>query len=462
MYTDAQPLDSLEEIQDSQQFQQELLQNSQQEYHTPQHNKNGKRTSDVILEAQNKKKHFDLKEKVSLHDPDELTCIRDYLDFSETDPLVYEYLQKLFCSPYLPTIPDTDLISQWLDNNSKCGLTQVTKVECIHDFVFYFQSRYFAQNVQGAVNNSVALFNPKVNFNVPQFQLLPLKTLNNLGKLKEQFALSYQSETLIGSQFAIELRLLRIIDRITTEINRLISDEEDRKSTFLYFFATLYTKARTEFFKNFNVKKIDWSNRISKSIVTLPKWRKENCEPPKSSINKYVAKSCEIMLRTNCVISAETAKTEFDSWLKSNNHNVPPQTVGPRNFKQASRKFNKHYSNNGPPQVINGGTLNNNNFNNNNHQNNVPIRNQNRYYDTNFRQNNQRNLNRQSTSYNQNTSRNNPRNLDRQSTSANPNTNPNTSRNFNFNFKNANPVESQVVSKPNNTMSKTEAAANIF
>lgn len=145
------------------------------------HNKlKDRREATTNQQSQLKKKlKFELKEKVSLHDPESKTCIKNFLESYDNDPLVSEYVDKLCKNIILPIPPDPDFMAECLSLKGFCGLTQVTKIDCLNDFCFFFQSIYFSHNVQGATDNSVALFNPKVNFNIPQFQLLPKVSLGS-------------------------------------------------------------------------------------------------------------------------------------------------------------------------------------------------------------------------------------------------------------------------------------------
>jgi hypothetical protein len=296
------------------------------------------------LNQQNKKKFknpLDLKERIGILDPDNNTCIGHYIDYYEHDPLVREYVDLLFKSPILPTIPDTKLIDKWLDLNPKCGLTKITKTDSINDFGYYFQSRYFEFHVKEANNEAVALFNPKIYFNIPQFQLMPLKSLDFFNQSKETFVLAYQSEAVSGSEFAIQLRLLRIITRITNDItseaSRLVVDVEERKNTILYHFSRLYTIARLAFIKKFKLKKINWSERTSKCRQTLPQWRKtDEDNPPKTNNNKFMAEACK-QVQDNIEITGSQARENFQNWQKTEKTEDEPSQQ-PRTSKYRKRK----------------------------------------------------------------------------------------------------------------------------
>lgn len=113
------------------------------------------------------------------------------------------------------------------------------------------------------------------------------------------------------------------------------------KRTLLYYFGTLYIKARMEFFKSFKVKKFEWGERDSKVKIVLPKWRQDESDPPKTSVNKYVAKTCAQLLLKNEEITGQQAKIEFQNWLQSNEQNHVTEHKSLRPIKQA-RRFSKN------------------------------------------------------------------------------------------------------------------------
>ncbi len=278
-------------------------------------------------ESKKKKKKVDLKEKLRFNDNEKRTCIHKYVDYYEKDALVKEFVEKLCRNRILPIPPDPDLVEEWIDFPKKCGLTAVTKAQCISDFGFYFQSRYSMHQISEAIKHKIAIFNPRVNLNVSQFQLFPLLSLENCGDLKEDFALQYMAEINEGSEFATQLCLLRILDRIYDEI-KILTEEDDHEKTILYHYGTLYTKSRTAFFKKYNVKKIEWLERKSKVVVSKPFWRKQidRKPPPENRTNKYLASLCDDVLKGKVDFDGASAKKEFNDWLNKDDNNLNDTT----------------------------------------------------------------------------------------------------------------------------------------
>ncbi|CAL8083745.1 unnamed protein product [Orchesella dallaii] len=246
-----------------------------------------------------------------LHDLDQNKelGIWKYLKYYETDKLVQEYLNLLASVKVRPGI---------VDNTKLCDLpvpdydlTINSQTECLNNFFHYFQCRYFARNIKQATEKDICVANPLYRLMIPQFQTLPLGAHKEFFQIKQQFGVALQVSAILATVFNIELFLLRIFNEILTTVKQKTFSVSQRDLDFKYFFLTLYTSARVEFHKLYPVKEIDWSKRVTKARESVPKWRKESTEPPKSTQNRYAQALIKRVTEGKQIISAAAALRDF-------------------------------------------------------------------------------------------------------------------------------------------------------
>jgi hypothetical protein len=212
--------------------------------------------------------------------------------------------------------------------------------------MFYFQSRYFKHNVEKAVEKEISLFNPACRFNIPQFAMLPLKTFEKMTDAKKSLTLSLQIDSLEGTQFANELRFLRIIHSISDFILSKSLEEETAEKNLKYFFGAFYIKCRTEFLKKYPVKNIDWDTKASKLIHTLPKWRKtDDPTPPSTNSNRYATDLINRVKSGKLKISGQEAKDEFENLAKVEKPQNPKPTSSEKKRHPQSSSSNNNFNN---------------------------------------------------------------------------------------------------------------------
>jgi hypothetical protein len=224
--------------------------------------------------------------------------IHKFLSDYDTDVLVKEYVDLLFKYNVLPLIPNHDELEKVLSHTPTFELSSETYIALIKNFMSLFQSKYFQNNVLDASVNGIQLFNPIIKFSIPSFQFLPEKTLNEFTELKKSIAIRYQESAHNGSEFTSELFVLRNVNLIMEYIQVNVHDnvsEELVNQDFLFYFASTYYKARTEFLSVFRVKSIDWTTRTGKVRHLIPKWRKD-CKPPPIEPFNFYAKKIEIRI----------------------------------------------------------------------------------------------------------------------------------------------------------------------
>jgi|SRR5690348_2270549 len=218
-------------------------------------------------------------------------CILDFLDSYSSDVLVREYVTLLLKNKVLPKIPENP--EDYFHTKTNFDLSVEAHDIIINNFMNYFQVDYFQNNVVDAMSRNLALFNPINNFWTPQFHLLPENTLNMITKIKEAYVAQIQNQSLEGSNFSKELILLRIIDRIFSE---LVGPNRNFKF-YSYQFCLHYMKAKCEFLKTYPIKSIDWDKKKTKIVHSKPKWRKEIPLAIPTKFNNHYAKSISVRIK---------------------------------------------------------------------------------------------------------------------------------------------------------------------
>lgn len=142
----------------------------------------------------------------------------------------------------------TDVMKGWLQKKSieiptDLATTIITK------FMDYFQAKYFKNNVDGAVASNKKLFNPKSNFNIPNFKNLPEKVLQKFTTLKQAYVFNIQKEAAQATTFTFQLILLKILKHIKDFIKTRETDLNDQTEQDLieYILPTNYFFALIEF-----------------------------------------------------------------------------------------------------------------------------------------------------------------------------------------------------------------------
>jgi hypothetical protein len=215
--------------------------------------------------------------------------ILGFLSDYDSDPLVREYVDSVLAlEGFCPKIPPLETMETYLDFPAIEQLPAEVAVSVIQNFMSYFQLNYFRHNVGSATANNVTLFNPKCDFYIPQFQLVPQQTLNKIHDSKKDFVIFVQDHALDGAEFTKELLLIRSVKLMKQHFKTKLEHTEDVKEHVKASFASFYIKARMEFQKVFNVKNIDWEKREGKLKLTTPYWRKSDPHnPPTDAYNKY-------------------------------------------------------------------------------------------------------------------------------------------------------------------------------
>lgn len=209
--------------------------------------------------------------------------INDY----QRDPLVKEYFNLLQQVKVKPCVPDPSILQNLPTPNFE--LPKETQIILLNNFTTYFQCRYSALNINGALQHDICLFSPYINFRVPQFEMLPLSYFNETKETKEIFTKAIQTSAVNGLAFTIELILLRTLAEIDKIVKSKSESAEECLQTTQFFYLTFYKAAKENFHQTFKVKQIDWSSKSSRVKEVLPKWRKESGEPPAVKTNRYAS-----------------------------------------------------------------------------------------------------------------------------------------------------------------------------
>jgi hypothetical protein len=255
----------------------------------------------------------DVKTKVKNLENIDKICISDYLDDYDSDILVKTYVDWLLEWKILPVVPEREELDEYIKMKPTSQLPYQCHDFILNNFMNYFQVRYFVNNVEKAKQHKVELFNPRLNFNIPQFQLLPQKKLTEVTDIKQWMIRRVQSAAREGSQFTGEFLLLRIIDNIFNNIRQGTTADGD----FKHHFALHYLKAQLEFVKMYPIKKINWESKASKLIDTVPTWRKaEVQEIPTNYKNYYGRQLTERVKAKTEDLRSETVRADLDKFLE--------------------------------------------------------------------------------------------------------------------------------------------------
>lgn len=205
---------------------------------------------------------------------------------SDDDVLVKEYFETLKIVKVRPCVPDISTLTSLPVPGYE--LPTSIQVTVLNHFTAFFQCRYSALNINDAVNHDVCLFSPFIHFKIPQFELLPKMYYTDSKAAKSAFVQAIQTNAVNGLAFTIELILLRILKEIWNHIITAVENETDQKDNLQYFYLSFFKAAQANFQEKFKVKSIDWTKRESRVKDGLPKWRKQNANPPIIKHNRYV------------------------------------------------------------------------------------------------------------------------------------------------------------------------------
>lgn len=241
--------------------------------------------------------------KLALIDPHKTTAIYEYLDRYNSDPVVRYYLELLLEIQIIPILPSLDVIDSWSKNGCNINIPEVIGSELVSKCMDYFQTKLFNTNVKGAIAADKCLFNPKNNFNIPQFKLLPESDLEEMTTLKKDYVSKVQKQAEKGTTFVTQLLLLKIFQTITS----FISDQGIQRDQKMieYIFGTIFGIALVEYKANRpNLHVIDWSQYRSKTTDPKPSWRK--MEP------QQIPEDIPNRLAVNAIKNIHSHKIELD------------------------------------------------------------------------------------------------------------------------------------------------------
>jgi len=182
----------------------------------------------------------------------------------------------------------------------------------------YFQLQYFQNNVVQATAEAKTMFNPKCDFFVPQFPLLPEKSLDDITRSKIAFVLLYQNSAVEGAQFTRELLLIRIIKDIRNFVNETSCKDVNTADAIKHIFSLGYMRAKIEFNLQYKIKNIDWGKREDKVRHTIPFWRKQTIKiPPTKPFNKYSVALAENIKTSKISFKSEELKDEYTKFFQN-------------------------------------------------------------------------------------------------------------------------------------------------
>jgi len=228
------------------------------------------------------------KELLLLLDPNKSLSIYTLLEYYQTDPLVKEYIDNIADLKIMPKLPSKEDLIQTNSFEPKLQLQKSDFIGITTNMMTYFQSLYFSKNLDAADKRNIGIFNPKFNFKIPAYDLLPMSSLAFMGKAKEDFVLQTQRLALDGAAFQRELLLLRNFNFIKGKLDGLQND--DLEAHIKHFSNISIMKAQIEFTDKYKVKVIDWDSRDTKVTFSVPGWRKRKEGPPIEPRN-FCAKS---------------------------------------------------------------------------------------------------------------------------------------------------------------------------
>jgi len=228
-----------------------------------------------------------VKDQINIIDIHKKLCIYEYLPYIHKDLLVKEYVDVLLETEILPIIPPLKEIEKYVSNNQQTQIPKELSINVIKNFMTFFQKQYHKDNLDDANKKDVQLTNPIIRFSVSSFQLLPLKTHDDITDSKKMLMSLIQGHYAEGSSFTLQLLLIRNIKYIFDVLKERETPDVDFLPTFWNTFCILYMKAKTEFLTKFRMKSFNWDEKESKVQPVLPHWRKENLEQPKEPFNFY-------------------------------------------------------------------------------------------------------------------------------------------------------------------------------
>lgn len=288
-------------------------------------------------------------EALMLVDPEKKSVIYEYLDRYSSDAVVRYFLELLFETKAIPILPNFEILKSWLDHECSITIPKNLAAELVEKFMDYFQTKYFKNNVDGAIENGKHLFNPKTNFNIPQFKYMPEKVLETMTKLKEEYATNLQKEASRGTLFTLQLIILRILQKIARFVKEEVNDETEIQKRIELTLATTYFIALTEFPKAKKVHVIDWTSYSSKTTHAVPGWRKtdSNLLPPEFP-NRLASNAVEKINQQTLKLTGNAIKKEIDAFLANTSFPDQPQyRNGPRRGQQSNPYNNQQFRGNG-------------------------------------------------------------------------------------------------------------------
>lgn len=222
-------------------------------------------------------------ELIEILDQTKSLAIYDYIKQYNTCPLVKNFVDIFLKHEMLPILPPQEVVSSWLKHEVNIEVPTDLQKSLIDKFLSYFKVRYFNMNLTKANQHEKEVFQPKNNFWIPCFELLPETTHLDLHQLKSKYVREVQLASVKGTSFSQQHFILRIYDEIFEFIDNhvKIDSQSSRKKVMEYIISIAFTTAKMEYVKTRQVKNIDWETYKSKDDnIVLPKWRKENTIPP--------------------------------------------------------------------------------------------------------------------------------------------------------------------------------------
>jgi hypothetical protein len=286
-----------------------------------------------------------------------------FIDSYNSDPLVTEYINNLLEYPQCcPIVPSEEKILEYLDFPSTLVPPNELYVLLTTNFFSYFQVSYFKNNVQNATANGKTMFNPKCDFFMPQFPLVPEKVLNDMTRAKTAFVYHIQGYAVDGASFTRELLLLRNIKAIKDFVLSAEPGTLDTASHVKHIFSKGYVRAQLEFSNKYNVKNIDWNKREDKVRHTVPFWRKATIPvPPTTAYNKYAVSLSEDIRAGKISFRSEELKTEYRDFFSAPDAIISQMKSAVRNRATgrvgnlAATSVSRPYSRSRPPSSTSNG-----------------------------------------------------------------------------------------------------------
>ncbi len=218
-----------------------------------------------------------LKTRLLEIDPTSQCCAMEYLKDYSTDILVKEFIDAILETEILPCLPDQSQVDQYLQVEPLLELSSQIMQSLINNFMAIFQTKYFMNQVTDATIANVELINPKTDFWMPQYALLPMKIHDRFNNLKRKFSMNYQQNAVLGVKFARELMIARNFMLIQNEVKKLnIADISEAHDQIMFQFVIAMTKSTVEFGLEYNTKNIDWEKRKTKSSQVFRNGEKKN------------------------------------------------------------------------------------------------------------------------------------------------------------------------------------------